>query len=136
MKYLPLRIWFLVSSGLALAAVIVRLVWEITYTTSAPSLAIIIMVILVILGVYALFIYLTIRPGLRKLKSRPVMTGGVAVFTFGLGAAIFHFIRFVPSPEASPFLSVVIAVLLLLAAISAYLLLLRVVWAVWKGRGS
>ena len=47
MRYLPLKIWFLVSSGLALSAVVVRLVWEITYTPSAASLSIIIMVILV-----------------------------------------------------------------------------------------
>ena len=134
MKYLPLRMWFIVSLTLALSAVIIRLIWEVTYATSAVSLIVITLVILVILGIYALLLYLLIKPSLKKLKSVPVRISVTLIATAGLIDVIAHFIRFVPSPEAASPLSVVIASLLLMAAISAYPLILWVIWSFGKSR--
>ena len=134
MKYLPLRMWFMVSLTLALSAVIIRLIWEVTYATSAVSLALITLVILIILGIYALTLYLLIKPSLKKLKSVPVRISVTLIATAGLIDVITHFIRFVPSPEAASPLSVVIASLFLMAAISAYPLILWVIWSFGKSR--
>ncbi len=136
MNYLSLRLWFLVTITLALGAVVVRLAWELTAATAVGTWGIIILLILVILGIYALFLYLTIKPGVKKLKSLPVRTGVTLIVTATLISGIIHFIRFVPSPEATLPLSVIIATLLLLAGISAYLLVLRLIWSVWKAGKS
>ena len=132
MNYLPLRVWFIVSLTLALGAVIFRLAWEITLTTAVPSLAIIILVIFAIISIYALLLYLTIKPSLKKLKSLPVAIWVTVMFTAGLIGALIHFVRFVPSPEAALPLSVIIAGMLIMSAISAYLLVLWVIWFTGK----
>ncbi len=132
MNYLPFRVWFIVSLTLALGAVIVRLAWEITFTTAVPSLAIIILVIFAIISIYALLLYLTIKPSLKKLKSLPVAIWVTVMFTAGLIGALIHFVRFVPSPEAALPLSVIIASMLIMSAISAYLLVLWVIWFTGK----
>ncbi len=132
MNYLPFRVWFIVSLTLALGAVIVRLAWEITFTTAVPSLAIIILVIFAIISIYALLFYLTIKPSLKKLKSLPVAIWVTVMFTAGLIGALIHFVRFVPSPEAALPLSVIIASMLIMSAISAYLLVLWVIWFTGK----
>ncbi len=126
---LPLKIWLIATVTLALGAVIVRLAWEITFTTAAPSLVIISLVIFAIMSVYALFIYFTIKPNLKKLKSLPVAIGITVLTTAAISAVIIHFVRFVPA--ALP-LSVVIAILLLIAGISAYLLVIWVIWFIKK----
>ena len=132
MNYLTLRIWFIVTVTLALGAVITRLAWEITRTTAASSLAIMILLIFTIISVNALLIYFTIKPSLKQLKSLPMRIWVTALTTAGLIGAIIHFVRFVPSSEAAAPLSVIIAILLLMAGISGYLLILLVIWFIGK----
>ena len=134
MNHLALRIWLMVSITPAIAAVVVRLVWELTTATAAGTWVIVILLILVTLGIYALLLYLTIKPNVKKLKSLPVVIGVTVIITAVLISGIIHFIRFVPSPEAASPLSVVIASLLLVGGISAYPLVIRVIWSIWKGR--
>ncbi len=134
MNHLALRIWLMVSITPALGAVVVRLVWELTIATAVGTWVIIILLILVTLVIYALLLYLTIKPNLKKLKSLPVGIGVTVIITAALISGIIHFIRFVPSPEAALPLSVVIASLLLVGGISAYALVIRVIWSIWKGR--
>jgi len=126
MNYLPFKIWFIVALTLALGAVIVRLVWEVI--VAAPSLVVIILVMFTTLSIYALLLYLIIKPSLKKLKSLPVRIWVSVIVTAAIISAIVHYIRFVPSPEATSPLSVIIASLLLAAGISVYLLAL---WALW-----
>ena len=133
MNHLPLRIWLIAAVTLALAAVVIRLVWELTTATAVGTWVIIILLTLVILGIYALVVYLLIKPSVKKLKSLPVGIGVTVIVTATLISGIIHFIRFVPSPEAASPLSVVIASLLLVGGISAYLLVIRVIWSIWKG---
>ena len=126
MNYLPFKVWFIVALTLALGAVITRLVWEVI--VAAPSLVVIISVMFTTLSIYALLLYLIIRPSLKKLKSLPVRIWVSVMVTAAIISAIVHYIRFVPSPEAISPLSVIIASLLLAASISIYLLVL---WALW-----
>jgi len=126
MNYLPFKIWFIVALTLALGAVIVRLAWEVI--VAAPSLVVIILVMFTTLSIYALLLYLIIKPSLKKLKSLPVRIWVSVIVTAAIISAIVHYIRFVPSPEATSPLSVIIASLLLAAGISVYLLAL---WALW-----
>lgn len=126
MNYLPFKVWFIVALTLALGAVIVRLAWEVI--VAAPSLVVIILVMFTTLSIYALLLYLIIKPSLKKLKSLPVRIWVSVIVTAAIISAIVHYIRFVPSPEATSPLSVIIASLLLAASISIYLLVL---WALW-----
>ena len=164
-SHLPLRIWLIVSVTLLISAVIVRLAWAVTYAPSAGYLFVVLAILLVTLGIYALVVYLLIKPSVKKLKSLPVRIGVTVIVTAAVISPILHFIRFVPSPEgASPLsviiatgllidgiihfvrfvpspeaaapLSVVIASLLLVGGIGAYLLALWVIWSVWKARES
>ena len=135
-SHLPLRIWLIVSVTLLISAVIVRLAWAVTYAPSAGYLFVVLAILLVTLGIYALFLYLIIKPSLEKLKSLPVRIWVTMIITGALIDGIIHFVRFVPSPEAASPLSVMIASLLLVGGISAYLLVLWVIWSVWKARKS
>jgi len=126
MNYLPFKIWFIVALTLALGAVIVRLAWEVI--VAAPSPVVIILVMFTTLSIHALLLYLIIKPSLKKLKSLPVRIWVSVIVTAAIISAIVHYIRFVPSPEATSPLSVIIASLLLTAGISIYLLVL---WALW-----
>ena len=132
MNYLPLRIWFIVSITLALGAVLVRLVWEVTSAPATATLVLMILVILATLGIYALLLYLVIKPSLKKLKSRLVRISATVILTAAIIGSIIHYVRFVPSPEAISPLSVVIASMLLAAGISAYPLALWVIWFIRK----
>ncbi|HUU08217.1 MAG TPA: hypothetical protein VMW61_01690, partial [Dehalococcoidales bacterium] len=71
---------------------------------------------------------------LKKLKSRLVGVWIIAIFTVGLLGTLWHYIRFVPSPEAWAPLSVAIATMLTLAALGGYILVIWVIRALWKGR--
>lgn len=118
----------MVSCTLALSAVILRLAWEIYVNPLVATLAVVTPVIVVIIGTNALIIYLLIAPSIKKLKSLPIGIWVIAVFTAGVIGTIIHYIRFVPSPEGDAPLSIVIATLLLIAAVSAYPLVLWVFW--------
>ena len=126
MNYLPFKVGFIVALTLALGAVIIRLTWEVI--VAAPSLVVIILVMFTTLSIYALLLYLIIKPSLKKLKSLPVRIWVSVIVTAAIISAIVHYIRFVPSPEATSPLSVIIASLLLAASTSIYLLVL---WALW-----
>ena len=126
MNYLPFKVGFIVALTLALGAVIIRLTWEVI--VAAPSLVVIILVMFTTLSIYALLLYLIIKPSLKKLKSLPVRIWVSVIVTAAIISAIVHYIRFVPSSEATSPLSVIIASLLLAASISIYLLVL---WALW-----
>ncbi len=117
----------MVSCTLALSAVIVRLAWEIYVNPLMGTLAVVIPVIVVIAGTDALVIYLLIAPSMKKVRSLPIGIWVLAIFTAGVIGSIIHYIRFVPSPQAS--LSIVIATLLVIAVVSGYI---AVLWAFWS----
>jgi len=97
------------------------------------SMVILILLMFAALGIYALILYLTIKPSLKKLTSLPVAILITVVFGGALAGATIHYIRFVPSPGADSPLSLVIASLLLATGVSLYTVLL---WGIWKARKS
>jgi hypothetical protein len=125
-----------VSVTLLISAVIVRLAWAIANAPSAGYLFVVLAILLVTLGIYALILYLSIKPSRKKLKSLLVRIWVTIIITGAIIDGIIHFVRFVPSPEAASPLSVVIASLLLMGGISAYLLALWVIWSIGKVRES
>ena len=134
MKYLSLRMWFIVTVTFALGAVIIRLIWETFYDTPAGTLSVIIMTILAVLSFHALLVYLALKPNWKKLIGLPFEIFVMLMTTAGLVGSIIHFSRFVVSPEVDSLLSLTIAILLLIATISAYFLLLWGIWSIWKVR--
>ena len=136
MNHLPLRIWLIASVTLLTSAVIVILAWAVTYAPSVSYLFVVLAILLVTLGIYALILYLSIKPSPKKLKSLLVRIWVTIIITGGLIDGIIHFVRFVPSPEAAAPLSKVIASLLLVGGSSAYLLALWVIWSIGKAKES
>ena len=134
MNRLYLKLWLIVSITLALSAAMIRLVWELTKTMPTGSLVIIILLIIAILGIYALLLYLTIKPSPKKLKSLPVAISATTILTGAIAGCVIHYIRFVPSPEASSIRSVAVASLLLAAGVSIYFMVLWVIWSFRKTR--
>lgn len=128
MSHLLFRVLLMVSCTLALSAVIVRLAWEIYVNPVVAALAVVTPVIVVIAGTNVLIIYLLIAPSMEKIKSLPVGIWIMGIFTAGVIGSTIHYIRFVPSPAGDASLSIVIATLLLIAAVSGYLLVLWVFW--------
>ena len=132
MNYLPLRIWLIVTATFAAGALIVRLAWETTFNPPISSLVMLILAIFATISINVLLIYVAIKPNQKKLKSLPVRVSVTVITTAGIVSGIVHYIRFVPSPEATAPLSVVVATLLLMSVISGYLLLLSVIWFIGR----
>ena len=128
MNYLPIKICFIMAVTLAISAVVVRLAWEFPYVAARPSRVMIILLIFATISIYTFLIYLAIKPSLKILTSLSVRIWVTVMATAGLIGGIIHFTNFVPSPEAAPSLSTVIAILFLLAGVSGFLLLLWVTW--------
>ena len=134
MKSLTLRIWLLVTLTPVFAVAIIRFIWEAVVNPFPGTITIVILVVLGFIGAYALLVYFTINPDLRKLKSLPVIVGLALMATGGFISGIIHFIRFFPSPLASTTLSLVFAFLFIFAGASAYSMILWITWTIWKGR--
>jgi uncharacterized membrane protein len=95
-------------------------------------MVIIILLILAVLGTYALLLYLTIRPSLKKLKSLPAAILVTLIATGAITGGVIHFFHFVFSSNPIFPLGVIVAILLLAVLVSAYLLVLWFIWSVWK----
>lgn len=130
MNYSRLKIWFIVTFTLVVIAVVIRSIWQIVVIPTPGTMLIFIPLILALLGIDALFAYLAINP--QKFKSLPFLIGITVALTAGLLAGITHFVRFIISPEAEPVLSKVIGNCVVLSCISAYLLVLRLIWSLRK----
>ena len=126
MNYLSFRVWFIVALTLVLGAVITRLVWNVV--VAAPSLIVIASIMFAAINIYVLILYLIIKPSMQKLRSLPVRIWVSVTVTAAIISAIVHYIRFVPSPEATWPLSVIIASLLLASGIILYLLVFCALW--------
>ena len=115
---------------LAVIAIVIRATWQIVVIPTPGTMLIFIPLIIALISMNALFVYLVINP--EKLRSRPFITGITVALTAGLVAGVTHFIRFIISPEADPFWSKVIGWLIVLSSISAYFLILNIVWSFRK----
>jgi hypothetical protein len=121
------KTWFIITFTLAAVAIIIRAIWQIVVIPTTGTMLIFIPLILAILGANALFAYLVLKPD--RFKSVPFLTGITVALTAGLIAGVAHFVRFIISPVADPFWSKVIGWLVLLSSISAYFLILNIIWS-------
>ena len=134
MNYSRLKIWFIVSFTFAVIAIVIRAIWQIVVIPTPGTMLIFIPLLLAILGMNALFAYLVVNP--QKLRSKPFLIWITVALTAGLLAGVTHFARFILSPEAEPVLSKIIGSSVVLSSISAYLLVLRIIWSFRKaGKG-
>ena len=134
MNYSRLKIWFIVSFTFAVIAIVIRAIWQIVVIPTPGTMLIFIPLILALLGMNALFAYLVVNP--QKLSSPPFSIGVTVALTAGLLAGVTHFVRFIISPEAEPVLSKIIGSSVVLSSISAYLLVLWLIWSFRKaGKG-
>ncbi len=127
MNYSRLKSWFIVTFTLAVIAIVIRAIWQIVVIPTPGTMLIFIPLILALIGANALFAYLVIKP--EKLKSRWFATGMTVVLTAGLLAGVTHFVRFIISPLADPFLCKVIGAFVLSSSVSAYFLLIYIIWS-------
>jgi len=132
MKHLSLRIWSLVTLTPVFAAIIIRIGWELAVNFSTGGLVMSALVVLAILGLYALILYLALKPNRKMLTSLPVWVSIAVMATGALIGGIIHLTRFVPSPQSELPWSLVIALLYFFAALNAYGILLWFVWSLWK----
>ncbi|MFC1901954.1 hypothetical protein ACFLX3_03405 [Chloroflexota bacterium] len=127
MNHSRLKIWFIGTVTLAIIAVVIRSIWQIVVIPTPGTMLIFIPLILALLGMNALFAYLVVNP--RKFRSLPFIIGITAILTASLVAGVTHFVHFIISPEAEPFLCKIIGWLVVLSSTSAYLLVLRLIWS-------
>ena len=122
-----LKVWFIVTFSMAVIAIVIRAIWQIVVIPTGGTMLIFIPLILALLGINAMFAYLIVNP--HKFKSVPFLTGTTVALTAGLVAGVAHFVRFIISSEADPFLSKVIGSFVVLSSVSAYLLILYIIWS-------
>ena len=132
MNYSRLRIWFVITLTLAIIAVVIRAIWQIIVIPTPGTMLIFIPLILALLGIDALFAYLIINP--HKLKTTPFLIGFTVALTASLLAGVTHFVRFIISPQAEPALCKVIGGFVLLSSVSAYFLVIYIIWSLRKKR--
>ncbi len=130
MNYARLKIWFIVTFTMVVAAVVIRSIWQIVVIPTSGTMLIFIPLIVGMLGANALFAYLAVNT--HKFKSLPFLTGITAVLTAGLIAGVAHFVRFIISPLAEHALCKVIGFLVVLSSVSAYLIILYIIWSFRK----
>lgn len=127
-----LRLWCIITFTLAVIAIVIRAIWQIVIIPTPGTMLIFIPLIVALLGVDAFIAYLVVRP--EKLKSLSFSIGITVALTAGLLAGVSHFVRFIISSQADPFLSKVIGYLVLLSSVSAYFILIYVTWSLRKAK--
>ena len=127
MNWSCLRIWLIATFTITITGIAIRAIWQIVAIPTPDTMLIFIPLTVSLLGVNVFFAYLIFNP--QKLKSLPFIIGITAALTAGLIAGVTHFVRFIISPEAEPALSKIVSSFILLSSVSAYLLILRLIWS-------
>lgn len=132
MKYRTFRIWSLVAITPVFAAIITRMIWELVINFSTSGLVMSALVIIGLLGLYALIFYLVLKPNIALLTSLPIWTVIALMATGGLIGGIIHMTRFISSPLADKPWSLIMVALYLFAGFNAYCILVWFTWSLWQ----
>ena len=132
MNYSRLKVWFIITFSMAVIAIVIRAIWQIVVIPTSGTMLIFIPLIVALVGADALFAYIVVNPD--KLKTLPFQVGITVALSAGLLAGVTHFIRFIISPQAEPVLSKVIGFFVVLSSISAYTIILSIIWSLRKAR--
>lgn len=134
MKTTNLKIWFIATITVAVIGIVIRSFWQIVVIPTSGTMVIFIPLIVALVGANALFIYIAVKPQrLRNLFSLIVIT---LALTGGLVAGVSHFVNFIISENAEPFLSKVIGACVLSSSVSTYFLVLYYLWSRRKTKES
>jgi hypothetical protein len=134
MKTRSLKIWASVTVTVAIAAVVIRSIWQIADIPTSGTMLIFIPLIIAMLGADILLICIFANP--QRIKSPFFLIVITVALAGGLIAGVTHFVNFIISPLAEPIWSKVIAVCILSSSISACVLILWVLWSHRKNRES
>jgi len=124
------RTWCVITFTMAVIAIVIRAIWQIVVIPTPKTMLIFIPLIVALIIVDALVAYLVLKP--EKLKSLPFSIGVTVGLTAGLLAGVTHFYRFIISPVADPFFSKAIGWLVVTSSVSAYFILVYVIWSLRK----
>jgi hypothetical protein len=134
MKSRYLKIWASATMTVAIAAVVIRSLWQIVDIPTSGTLLIFVPLVIAMLGANTLFIYIVANP--QRVKSLFFLIVITVAIATGLIAGVTHFVNFIISPLAEPFWSKVIAVCILTSGVSASILVLWLLWSHRKTRES
>jgi hypothetical protein len=129
MKSRYYKIWASITITVAIAAVVIRSLWQIVDIPTSGTLLIFIPLIIAMLGANILLISIFANP--QRVKGLFFLIVITLALAGGLTAGVTHFVNFIISPLAEPFWSKVIAVCILTSGWSASIL---VVWMLWSHR--
>lgn len=132
MKLRTLRLWSLVTITPVFAAIVIRIGWELAVNYSTSGLVMSALVVIGLLGLYALILYLVLKPSFKTLTNRSAWLGIAVMATAAFIGGIIHLARFIGSPQSELPWSLVIALLYLFAALNAYGILIWFVRLLWK----
>jgi len=128
------RAWCVITFSMSVIAIVIRAIWQIVVIPTPKTMLIFIPLIVALIVVDALIAYLVFKP--EKLKSLPFSIGITVGLSAGLLAGVTHFYRFIVSTQADPFFSKVIGWLIVTSSVSAYFILVYVVWSLRKNRND
>ncbi|MDD3677912.1 MAG: hypothetical protein WCX07_02340 [Dehalococcoidales bacterium] len=128
MKNTLIRAWIILTFTPAIAALVMRLIWEAQLAYALGTWIIIILLIAAVLGLYAAILYFTFNPDFSKLQSQPFKILFSVILIALIIVSAIHFYRFVPSPEANMPISVPMAIMILISELSGCTLLLYLLW--------
>lgn len=122
------KFWLIGTLTITVVAVIIILSYWIRRATSWDGLIMLALLVGVVVIIYALAIRFILRPERRLLSSTSFKVVTTAILSAGLVSGVIHYFRFIPSPEAATTYSKTVATLLIVAGLSAYALLMALLW--------
>ena len=128
------RAWCVITFSLAVIAIVIRAIWQIVVIPTPKTMLIFVPLIVALIGMDAFIAYLVARP--EKIKGLAFSIGCTGALSAGLLAGLTHFYRFIISTQADPFFSKVIGWLIVTSSVSAYFILVYVIWSLRKNRND
>jgi hypothetical protein len=108
------------------------MVWALVIDCSTSGLVMSVLVIIGLLGLYALIFYFVLKPNIAVLTSLPIWSAIAVMATGGLIGGIIHTARFISSPQADKPWSLIMVVLYLFAGFNAYGILVWFTCSLWR----
>jgi hypothetical protein len=112
---------------MAVIAIVIRAIWQIVVIPTPKTMLIFVPLIVALIGADALAAYLVVKT--EKIKSLPCCIGMTVALSAGLLAGVTHFYRFIISEQADPFFSKVIGWLVVTSSVSAFFILVYLIWS-------
>jgi hypothetical protein len=128
------KTWCIITFTLAIIGIVIRAIWQIVVIPTPKTMLIFIPLIVALLLADALLAYLVVKP--EKIKRLPYSIGLTVALSAGLLAGVTHFYRFIVSTQADPFFSKVIGWLVVTSSVSAYFILIYLIWSSRKAGGN